>query len=372
MTFQRNAGAVARFGRLLKFGTWLQNIPNKITPPPFRLMQIGSAFWQSRALYVATRLDIATVLGDARLTAEEIAARVAASPDATYRLLRLLAAMGVFEETAPHTFRNNKLSACLRTDRPHNVCALILMHNSMEMSRPWFEQLEAAVRGGGVPFERAHGQELFAYLDGHPDFDALFARAMESVEALAGESYATDFDWGRFRRVIDVGGSRGAKSLAILKHHPQLTALVVDRAQVIGDAAQYWAGREDSTVLARLHFQEGDVLQSVPPAASDADIYLLCAVLHGFSDDACLAALRNLAAASAPHGATIALMEMVLPESGADMAGAAFDMQMFMGTRGRERTLTEWRRLFDAGGLALEEIVDLRSIGNILVVRPLG
>ena len=48
----------------MKFAGWLQNIPNKITPPPFRLIQIGSAFWQSRALYVAARLDIATVLGD--------------------------------------------------------------------------------------------------------------------------------------------------------------------------------------------------------------------------------------------------------------------------------------------------------------------
>jgi hypothetical protein len=44
-------------------------------------------------------------------------------------------------------------------------------------------------------------------------------------------------------------------------------------------------------------------------------------------------------------------------------------MQMFMGTRGRERTLAEWSRLFDDGGLALEEVVGLRSFAKILVTK---
>ena len=110
MSLQKNTGAVRRFARLMKFAGWLQNLPNKLTPPPFRLMQIGSAFWQSRALYVAARLDIATVLGDQRLSTDEIATRVSAQPDAIYRLLRMLAAMGIFEEASSRVFGNNRLS----------------------------------------------------------------------------------------------------------------------------------------------------------------------------------------------------------------------------------------------------------------------
>ncbi|MCQ8131010.1 methyltransferase, partial [Methylomonas sp. WSC-6] len=64
MTLQKNAGAVRRFAKLARFGFWLQNLPNKLVPAPFRLIQIGSAFWQSRALYVAARLDIAGALAD--------------------------------------------------------------------------------------------------------------------------------------------------------------------------------------------------------------------------------------------------------------------------------------------------------------------
>ncbi|MGZ8184018.1 MAG: hypothetical protein ACXWT1_18880 [Methylobacter sp.] len=59
------------------------------------------------------------------------------------------------------------------------------------------------------------------------------------------------------------------------------------------------------------------------------------------------------------------------PESKADFSSADFDMQMFMATRGRERTLPEWHRLFDQSGLALEERVGLQSLGKILVLRRL-
>ncbi len=63
MSLQNNSGSVRRFATLMKIAAWLQNIPNKVTPPPFRLIQIGSAFWQSRVLHVAARLDIASVSG---------------------------------------------------------------------------------------------------------------------------------------------------------------------------------------------------------------------------------------------------------------------------------------------------------------------
>jgi hypothetical protein len=369
MTYQLNARAVRGFATAMKFGAWFANIPNRLTPPPFRLMQISSGFWLSRALYVAARLDIATTLGDAELHADAVAARVSANADATARLLRMLAANGIFEESAPRIYRNNKLSACLRTGHPQCVRAMILMHNSPDMSRPWFEQLERGIREGAPPFRLAHGEELFDYMDHHTDFDALFSEAMDSVEALAGDSFATDFDWSRFARVIDVGGSRGTKALAILRRHPQLTALVVDRPQVVAEAAQYWAAHPTDGAE-RLRFEAGDAREAIPAARDEQDIYLLSAVLHGFDDETCVAVLMNLARAAGTTGAKIALLEMVLPEHDADVPGASFDMQMFMATRGRERTLAEWNALFAASGLALEEVVGLRTIGNILVLRP--
>jgi len=235
--------------------------------------------------------------------------------------------------------------------------------------RPWYEHLEQGIREGVPPFRLAHGKDLFDYLDHHADLDALFSEAMDSVEALTGDSFATDFDWGRFERIIDVGGSRGTKSLAILKRHPKLTVLVVDRHQVIAEAEYYWS-THNTTGTERLRFQAGDALTTIPSAQGDKDIYLLSAVLHGFDDDTCIAILRNVATACGQTGAQIAVLEMVLPEVGTDISGASFDMQMFMGSRGRERTLSEWSVLFANARVVLEEVVGLQSFGNILVLRP--
>ncbi|WP_186426679.1 methyltransferase [Cupriavidus metallidurans] len=367
MTFQMNAGAVRRFAKAMRFGAWLQSITDRMTPAPFRLVQIGSAYWQSKALYVAAKLDLATALGTATLTASALASRVDANEDALGRLMRLLAAMGIFEETAPMVFRNNKLSRCLTRDDPKSVRAMILMHNSETMSRPWFEQLEAGIRSGTPPFQLSHGEDLFDYLDHHAEFDQLFSEAMNSVEALAGDGFATDLDWGRFDRIIDVGGSRGTKSLAILRRHPRLAALIVDRPQVIEEARRYWA-EHHADGLERLQFQAANLFESLP-AAGPKDVYLYSAVLHGFDDPACVQALLRLREAIGNSGARAAILEIVVPEKNADISSASFDMQMFVGSRGRERTLTEWKAIIQAGGLALEEVVRLRSLGSILVLR---
>ena len=58
--YAANTLAVKLFQKALGFADWIQGLPGKITPPPWRLMQLGSLFWQSRVLYVAARLDIAT------------------------------------------------------------------------------------------------------------------------------------------------------------------------------------------------------------------------------------------------------------------------------------------------------------------------
>lgn len=368
MSLQRHAGAVRLFAQAMRFANWLQGLPGRITPAPFRLVQIGSAYWHSRALYVAASLDIATQLGDDSLSAAELAARVGADADGLARLLRLLAALGVFAESAPRVFRNNRLSRHLAGDHPQSVRSMVLLHNSPDFSRPWYDQLEAGIRSGTPPFRLSHGSDLFDYLDRHAEFDRLFAAAMDSVEALTGDSFASDFAWERFSRVIDVGGSRGSKAMAILRRHPTLQALVFDRPPVIAEARAYWA-QHGGAGSERLHFAAGDLFAGIPPARDAADLYLLAAVLHGFADADCVRALEVLRRAIGSSGARAALLELVLPETGADPASAAFDLQMLVGSSGRERTLGEWKNLIEQAGLRLEEVVALRSLGSLLVLR---
>jgi hypothetical protein len=370
-SLQKNRARVRRYGLLMKVASWVASFPNRITPPPMRLIQMGSAFWQSRALYVASRLGLADELGDSEKTTRAIAGAHALHEDHLYRLMRMLASLGVFEETAHRVFRNSRMSEYLRSDKPGNVRAMILMHNAPVMTKAWTESLEDCIRTGETPFVKANGAELYKYMEGDEGFDRLFSEAMDSVAALTGNDYLKDFDWGRFDRIIDVGGSKGSKSLAILELNPRLRALVFDRAQVVEGARSHWQDRVAPAVLARVEFQGGNMFEAVPAAASDKDLYMFVAVFHGLGDEDAKAVLDNLRRAMGDRGATALVVDAVAEETGIAPALASFDMQMLIGTRGRERTLNEWTALFDEAGFGIQEVVDVRTFAKFIVVRPL-
>lgn len=62
-------------------------------------------------------------------------------------------------------------------------------------------------------------------MDRHPEFDRLFSQAMDSVEALAGDSFARDFDWGRFDRVFDVGCGMVLEEVVCLRSFAKILVL---------------------------------------------------------------------------------------------------------------------------------------------------
>lgn len=369
-TFQKNRFKVSLFHRVMAFAERLASLPNRLTPPPFRLIQIGSAFWQSRALYTAASLGLADHLASGERGCAELAAALSLDEDKLYRLMRMLASLGVFRESAPRHFANSPLSECLRSDHAQSVRDIILLHNSPAMTHPWMESLEPAMRSGAVPFVLSHGAELFDYLDQHPAFDEQFSRAMDAVEGLTGTAYLDDFDWGCFERVIDVGGSQGSKALTILKRHPALQAIVFDRPGVIAGAAEHWRQKGEEVMLERMHFVGGDMFEAIPAATGEGDVYLFIAVFHGLDDDCAVRVLQNLRKAMGESGAVAVIADTVVAERGIDAMTAGFDMQMLISSRGRERTEAQWRTLMAKAGFAVAELVRVRTFVRFIVIRP--
>lgn len=365
-----NTFRVKLFNKLMGLASALQNLPAKLTPPPFRLMQIGALFWQSRALYVATRLGLADAIGDAAKSTGEIAADLQLHEDHLYRLMRMLGSMGIFDEASPRVFKNSKTSAFLRVDNPKNVRAMILMHNSPEMTEPWMQSLEESIRDGSVPFAKANGANLFDYMDQNKNFDLLFSQAMDAVENLTGNIFLEDFNWGAFDRIIDVGGSKGSKSISILKSYPNLKAVVFDRPQIIEVAKTHWSGKVAGDVLARIHFQPGDMFDSLPDAESDNDLYVFFAIFHGLSDEECTKVLNNLKSAIGTKKPYVLFGDAVAEEMHINPTIATFDMQMLIGTTGRERTPSEWKRLLDGAGFEIIEIMNIRTFAKFIVAKP--
>lgn len=367
---QKNIGKTKRFERIMNIASWIAELPNKLIPAPFRLMQIGSLFWQSRSLYLAAKLGIADVISSDPMTTTEIAEKLNLFEPNLYRLMRFLASMGIFNEVSHKVFAHNKLSLPLARNQSNCVADMILMHNCEEMTLPWMDAMEAGIKQGDVPFVQCHGSEMFSYMNDNKELNDLFANAMDSVESLTGLDYLQDFNWNYFDRIIDLGGSKGSKSIAILTEYSDITSVVFDRDAVTYNAKDSWKNRVSDQILDRITYIGGDLFSdNLPVPTSDKNLYLLIAVFHLLNNAQAVALLKRITEAMSGTNASIAIVDAVLPDTKANMTLSSFDMQMLMGTSGCERTAAQWQNLFEQANVELVETVSVRTFGKIMVLK---
>src|SRR5579859_4807703 len=100
----------------------------------------------TQLLAIAARLGVADELAQGPRPASSLAEAIGAHPDALYRALRGLAAVGVFAEVTPGVFGLTPLADLLRSDHPLSMRSLI-MYNALEPYEVWTE-LEHSVRTG--------------------------------------------------------------------------------------------------------------------------------------------------------------------------------------------------------------------------------
>lgn len=89
-----------------------------------------------------------------------------------------------------------------------------------------------------------------------------------------------------------------------------------------------------------------------------ADAYVLMDVLHDWPDDECETILRAVRRA-APAGATLLVVEAIVPEGPVDPRTATLDVMMLVLTGGgRERTAGQLEALLTRAGFVLEAVLD--------------
>ena len=170
-------------------------------------------------------------------------------------------------------------------------------------------------------------------------------------------------DFGRLRRLVDVGGGSGVLLSAILRATPALRGVLMDRPAAIAAARERLATEGLSE---RAECVAGDFFATVPPGA---DGYLLSRVIHDWDDRDAVRILRRCRAAM-PGTARLLLVESVLPERARDAPEAIrMDLHMMVLLGARERTEEEYRRLLAAAGLDLRRVVPTASPAALGVIE---
>jgi hypothetical protein len=269
--------------------------------------------------------------------------------------MRLLVAMGVFSRAGAR-YRNTEVSRAL-LDRPGSQRDMCLLYGE-DFYAAWGHAAEAisTVRSG---FEIAYGEPLYAYFNADSGAAQRFQGAMRAGN-LFFDAVPGVFDFAG-RRVVDLGGGSGQLLGAILAATPDASGVLVDLPNVVAAARDHLVEVAD-----RVELVGGDMFASVPPGG---DVYLLCRVLAGHSDDAVMGLFENVRRNLAGPSARLLLLDRLVVDEDPTVLPALWDLHLLMTTGGRHRSLAELRALLTKAGLEIERAADLPVETTALIVR---
>jgi hypothetical protein len=305
---------------------------------------MASAYCLSRSLHVVTDLGVADKLDEAPKSVEELAAAVGADAGALGRVLRLLAAHGVFEGSGDK-FRHSPASRMLRSDHPQSMRDYVRL---FAMPPFWgaVGEMEHSVRTGKLAGDRVTPGGLWAYFAQHPEASAIFNSTMVAKAQVHIGGVLAAYDFSGFKTIGDIGGGRGHLLKAVLERAPQAEGVLFDLPHVVAD--------KEGAVSPRLKRQAGDFFKDRLPAC---DAYLVMEVIHDWSDEHAAAILKGIRKAAPPHARLLLIEEMVSDDPGGAWV-KMLDLYMLTLIGGKQRTRQEYAALFEASGFRFQREID--------------
>jgi len=317
--------------------------------------QFISGFWVSQCIYVAARLGIADHLKDGPKSADQLAALTNSHSRTLYRVLRALASVGVFQEENG-TFSLTPVGELLKSG-PSGLRAMAIHLCEPNSWKPWGDLLHA-VQTGQLPFEHVHGEDIFAFYAKHPESFEPFNEAMTNYSMYAAEAVTTAYDFSGIGTLVDVGAGHGTLLQAILRANPALKGVAFDLPAVI-DGVRPIAS--EPGMAGRFEIAGGDFFVSVP----SGDAHIMKTIIHDWDDDRSAEILRSIHRAQKPGGKLI-LVEIVISEGPGSTMGKLSDLNMLVLPGGQERTVEEYRRLFERCGFRLTRVMPTESMLSII------
>jgi hypothetical protein len=323
-------------------------------PPPAVMMNLIVGKFVTHLVAAAAHMGIADRLKDETKSADDVAQGAGTDADATYRVMRALAMVGVLAEHEGKRFSLTPVGACLRTDVPGSLAGMAKFMGEGFHSAAWAEIMHS-VRTGRSGFVEAHGASLFEWAIQHREQAEVFNRAMTSFSQSTAPLVAAAFDFSKAKRIADVGGGHGFLLTTILCANANAHGVLYELPQVADGAKRAIA---ESGLAARCEVTPGDFFEGAP---AGCDVVLLKHILHDWPDDACVKILSNIARAMTPDGRVL-VVEQVMTPPGVPHMAKMIDIEMLVMTEGgRERTEPEFAALFARAGLKLVRVVPTPS-----------
>jgi hypothetical protein len=323
--------------------------------PATNLLQIAGGAVLPRCLHAVANIGIADILDETPQSARSLAAATGTSAEALDRVLRLLAANGVFEYR-DGLYHHSAASRLLRADHPRSLKPEVRMFGSAAFWQ-FAGAIEYSIRTGlpaaGDVFEGG----FWNYLSSDSEASRIFDEAMTSKANSQRDGILEAYDFSGFQVIGDIGGGRGHFLRAVLERYPHATGILFDQPRVIQQSSNVTPGR--------LKMHAGDFLNDDLPVC---DAYLIMEVIHNWDDERAIQILRNVRSA-APMHARVLLMERIVPSDSGPGWPKTMDIWMLV-IGGKQRTQQEYASLLAAAGLRFTRRIDTRAGVSIIEAAP--
>ena len=165
--------------------------------------------------------------------------------------------------------------------------------------------------------------------------------------------------------MVDLGGATGHLAIAACERFPKLHAVVFDLPEVI-EVARIQISR--SAASERVGVLAGNFFQDELP---EADIFALGRILHDWPETKIRELLAKTYRKLVPGGALLVAEKLLNEDRSGPVPALLQSLNMLVCTEGRERTLSEYRQLFEQAGFKdVQGRVTGGTLDAIFAIKP--
>ena len=331
-------------------------VPSQVTPIP--LMQLATAFWGFKTLATAIEMDLFTHLSNSPMNAPDMARWFNIEERPAEMLLTGCAALGLLEKDNNGRYRNSVLSETFLVRNARYYFGGFVTMLNQRLYSGW-DKLPNAVRSNKpTTWDPDKQKSLFEGAD--PAMLATFWQAMHSLSIFTARALGEVVDFGKFEKLLDVGGGSGAYDIELCRRYPKLSATVYDLPFVTEIAARNVA---EAGLNTRITTYPGDFFRDEKFPAG-YDVILLSMIMHDWSEADDRAILAKCFAAL-PRGGAVVISELLVNDEKTGPAPAALmSLNMLIETvSGRNYTPSEYCTWLHDAGFSDVQVVWFEAAG---------
>ncbi len=241
---------------------------------PDRIVRLGLAFREAKALLSATELGVFTALAEGPLDPQALAKRIGIDERGARDFFDALVALGMLERDDDGSYANSPETDLYLDRRKPTYIGGELEHFNAYVYPHWNLLTPALRTGKAQSGARATGHYSALYAD-HAALKTL-AKGMTGGSLPVAKSLAAKFPWRDYKTVIDVGTAQGCLPVQIAQAHAHITGGGFDLPPMKPHFESYV---REHGLSHRLRFFPGDFLQDRLPGA---DVVVFGRILHNW------------------------------------------------------------------------------------------